>query len=86
MTSSVTKSFRAELSKLDPATRRNAVRAYRLWAKDPRHPSLHFKKIGDYWSARVGLNHRALGRVKDDTLFWFWIGHHKVYDRLIRGL
>jgi len=86
MTSSVTKTFRAEFARLDPGTRSLAVRAYRLWLQDPRHPSLHFKKIGPYWSVRIGLSHRALAGAKGDTLYWFWIGHHKVYDRLIRGL
>lgn len=84
--SSVTKTFRAEFARLDPSTRRLATRAYRLWLKDPRHPSLHFKKIGPYWSVRIGLSHRALGGIKGETLYWFWIGHHKVYDRLTRGL
>jgi len=28
---------------------------------DPRHPALHFKRVGAFWSARVGLHHRALG-------------------------
>ena len=28
---------------------------------DPRHPSLHFKKVGTFWSARVGMHHRAIG-------------------------
>jgi hypothetical protein len=32
------------------------------------------------------LSHRALAGAKDGTLYWFWIGHHKVYDSLIKGL
>jgi hypothetical protein len=34
-------------------------RGYQLLLHDPRHPSLHFKRIGRLWSARVGLHHRA---------------------------
>jgi hypothetical protein len=33
---------------------------YALLKADPAHPSLHFKKIGSYWSVRVGLHYRAL--------------------------
>ena len=26
----------------------------------PSHASLHFKKVGDFWSVRFGLRYRAL--------------------------
>jgi len=44
---------------------------------------LHFKKVGRFWSARVGLHYRALAVEADDILVWFWIGSHSEYDRLI---
>ena len=48
------------------------------------HPSLHFKKIGVLWSARVGINYRAVA-VEDGTDFiWVWIGSHDEYERLIK--
>ena len=37
-----------------------ARKNYALLKVNPRHPSLQFKKLGKFWSARVGLNHRAL--------------------------
>ena len=37
-----------------------AAKNFRLLQRDPRHPSLQFKKVGNVWSARVGLAHRAL--------------------------
>jgi hypothetical protein len=37
-----------------------ADRCYELLKSNPTHRSLHFKKIGQYWSARVGLHYRAL--------------------------
>jgi len=37
-----------------------ADRGYQMLLKDPRHPSLHYKRIGKLWSAHVGLHHRAL--------------------------
>jgi hypothetical protein len=27
---------------------------------DSRHPSLHLKKVGRFWSVRVGLHYRAV--------------------------
>jgi hypothetical protein len=57
---------------------------FELLKHDPRHPSLHFKKVGNYWSARVGLRHRALAVEIDDGYLWFWIGSHTDYDKLIK--
>ena len=37
-----------------------ARKNFELLKENPRHPSLHFKKVGQFWSARVGLSHRAL--------------------------
>jgi len=69
--------------KLPADIQRLADRNYRLWLQDRLHPSVHFKKVGRFWSARVGLHYRALGVEADDTLIWFWIGSHSEYDRLI---
>jgi hypothetical protein len=52
--------------------------------ENPRHPSLQFKKIGRFWSVRVGLRYRALAVEADSDLVWFWIGSHADYDALIR--
>jgi hypothetical protein len=60
-----------------------ADKCFRLLQGDPRHPSLRLKKIGPFWSARVGLHYRALARDRDEGLVWFWIGHHSRYDQLI---
>jgi hypothetical protein len=54
---------------------------FELLKRDPRHPSLQFKKVGRYWSARVGLRYRAVD--VDGGSLWFWIGSHADYDRLI---
>lgn len=48
-----------------------------------RHPSLHFKVVGRFWSVRVGLHHRALAVEGGPDLIWFWIGSHADYDALI---
>ena len=51
--------------------------------KDPFHPSLHFKKVGRFWSVRVGLKYRALAVQDGDAIVWFWIGSHSEYEKLI---
>ncbi|HEV7922262.1 MAG TPA: hypothetical protein VGR02_15865 [Thermoanaerobaculia bacterium] len=50
---------------------------------DPRHPSLHFKKVGNYWSIRVGRRYRALATEVADGMLWGWIGSHADYDHII---
>lgn len=67
---------------LSPAVRAGARKAYRLWAGNPFHPSLHFKCIDsaeDIWSVRVTKSHRAVGVLSGDTVTWFWIGDHDAY-------
>jgi hypothetical protein len=48
-----------------------ADRSYDLLETDPAHRSLHFKKVGQFWSARVGLHYRALAVEADRDLVWF---------------
>jgi hypothetical protein len=49
----------------------------------PQHPSLHFKRVGKYWSVRIGSDFRALGIDSRKGILWFWIGTHEEYERLI---
>jgi hypothetical protein len=60
-----------------------ADRCYTLLRTNPRHPSLHFKKVGRYLSARVGLHYRALAVEHEQNAIWFWIGTHAEYDQII---
>ena len=61
-----------------------ADQAYARLKEDPRHPSLYFKKVGRFWSVRVGVQYRALAVEAAEGLIWFWIGTHADYDRLLR--
>ncbi|MGD0897779.1 MAG: hypothetical protein ABR915_08065 [Thermoguttaceae bacterium] len=63
--------------------RRLADKNFDLLKKDSSHPSLHFKKAGELWSARVGSSHRTLAVPDGDGFIWVWIGAHDEYDRLI---
>jgi hypothetical protein len=60
-----------------------ADKNFALLKADAHHPSLRFKKVGNMWSARVGLNYRALATEHDDSMLWFWIGSHADYDRMM---
>lgn len=60
-----------------------ADKNFELLEQNPRHPSLHFKKIGPFWSVRVGIGFRAVGLDKGDLILWVWIGPHVEYKRLI---
>ena len=60
-----------------------ADRSYALLRTDSTHPSLHFKKVGVFWSSRVGLHYRALALEAEQDLVWFWIGSHAEYDKLV---
>jgi hypothetical protein len=60
-----------------------ADQAYEHLKQDPYYPALRFKKVGRFWSARVGSNYRALAVEAPDGFVWFWIGTHAEYDRLI---
>lgn len=56
---------------------------YELLKADPYQPSLHFKKVGRYWSVRVGHRYRALATEVEDGMLWGWIGPHAEYDRIL---
>jgi hypothetical protein len=75
--------FWAAYEALPSSIRKLADANFALPKRDPRHPSLKFKKVGQYRSVRVGLRYRALAVEAEDGYLWFWIGSHADYDRLI---
>ncbi len=60
--------FGAHYRRLPGDVRRLADESYRLLRRDPKHPSLHFKRIGRFWSVRVGLNYRALAVEREHVM------------------
>jgi hypothetical protein len=78
------RAFWEAYDKLPEQVRALADKNYALLKTNPRHPSLQFKKIGRFWSVRVGLRYRALAVEADEDLAWFWIGSHADYDALIK--
>jgi hypothetical protein len=68
------------------SVRHQARRAYRAFLYNQHSPGLAFKKVDpelNLYSARVGINYRAVARVEDDVAIWFWIGSHSEYDKLL---
>jgi hypothetical protein len=62
---------------------RLADACYAMLRQNHRHPSLHVKKVGRFWSVRVGLHYRAVAVEQDSDMVWFWIGPHAQYDRIV---
>ncbi len=85
MTHRATAGFWRRFEELPEPAQRLAQKNHRLLEADPRHPSLHFKKLSGtsppLWSVRVGRDFRALAVEKEGEVFW--IGPHEEYDRLI---
>jgi hypothetical protein len=81
-----TRRFWALFQALPDEVQELAVQSYDLWRRDPRHPSLHFRRLrgtADRFTIRVGDHYRALGTLTADTIAWVWIGTHAEYDRLV---
>ena len=73
--------------RLPPDIQRRADRAYQLWQVNPFAKGLYFKRVDPnepIYSVRIGLGHRALGLLDGDTIFWYWIGDHDEYNRLLK--
>jgi hypothetical protein len=70
-----TTDFWRQYHALSQEVRARAVKQFSLLKANSQHPSLQFKKVGErhrqeIWSARVTLNHRALG---DQTVRWIFV-------------
>ena len=84
MKSATLPSFWTAYQTLDETLKNQAKKAYQLWISNPFHNSLRFKCINNkesIWSVRITLGYRAVGILKEDTVTWFWIGHHDEYER-----
>lgn len=84
MISRVRPSFWKAYANLDLRVREAARESYSLFAENPAHPSLRFKKLAGYdsiWSVRINQSYRALAERRGDTVIWFWIGSHNDFDK-----
>jgi hypothetical protein len=87
MKSRTTRKFRELYAALPRDVRQRADYAYKRWRDDPNHPGLNFECVDpqeSIYSARIGRAYRAVCFVEGDTAVWYWIGHHNIYDRLLK--
>ena len=73
-------------SKLPTNIQKLADKSFKLLQQNLNHPSLHLKKINNYWAVRIGIYYRALGIDTPDKIgiIWFWIGNHNDYNFQIK--
>lgn len=74
------KVFEKQLSGLPESVRHQFTKQKDLLNTNPRHPSLHFKKLKDMkdtYSIRIAGSYRALCIISSDTAIFFAIGHRK---------
>jgi hypothetical protein len=76
--------FWTSLARLPEPIQRVAHENFELLKKNPAHPSLHFKRTGNLWSAKVGINYRAVAVEDGADFISVWIGPHDEYQRLIK--
>ena len=89
MISRTTSKFWKLYKQLDSKTQAQSRSAYALFAKNPGHPSLKFKKVHanrPIYSARINLDFRVVGILEKNEIVWFWVGPHDIYDKLIARL
>lgn len=76
-------SFWETYEKLPVEVQELADKSFALLKVNPEHPSLHFKRVGSSWSARVGISYRVLAVEEGSIFYWYWIGNHGEYDKRI---
>lgn len=78
-----TRRFWRYFDDLPEVVQKTAKKNFDWLKKNPSHPSLHFKKVGKFWSVRAGIDHRALAVEDGADFIWVWIGTHDEYERMI---
>ncbi|HEY4232563.1 MAG TPA: hypothetical protein VGM76_04000 [Lacipirellulaceae bacterium] len=79
-----TPEFWGHYRQLPAEIRQLADKNFAILRQNLHHPSLRLKRLGIYWSARVGLRYRVLAKDRSEGLVWFWIGRHGEYEQLIQ--
>ncbi len=88
MKSKRTRAFTKMFDKLPTYIQENARKQYKIFMKNPAHPSLRTKPIGATKSQKfkifevtVGMGYRATYFIDGDIYVWFWIGTHNSFDK-----
>ena len=86
MNSATNDRFWRHYSALPADVKEQAREAYAMFASDPYHLSLHFKRVHStrpVFLVRIGMHYRAVGNLDGSEVTWFWIGSHADYDKLV---
>lgn len=89
MNSYLTEDFLECFRQLPQEIKEKARKNYRFWKQNPNHPSLQFKRVHTrepIYAVRVGIGWRVLGLREDGGMYWFWIGPHDEYEKLLDQL
>lgn len=80
----ITDSFRNDFDTLTDIEQKQARKALRLLAEDPRYPSLQIHKVRGtmFWEAYVNMDIRLIFEHDRDTLVLHAIGHHDILRKL----
>ena len=79
-----TDEFWEGFSNLPQIVQERAKKQFELLKENPSHPSLHFKKVGKFWSVRISDFYRALAVKDGEDYIWVWIGTHDDYEKIIK--
>lgn len=74
------KRFQKQVKQLPKSVGEQVQKQLELLRDNPRHPSLHFKKLAgksDTYSIRVAKSYRALFILTDEACIFFAVGHRK---------
>ena len=88
MKSHTTPDFWDLFDELPENIQHRAHKAYRLWRTNPLMGGLRFKRVSSnepIYSVRIGRDYRALGLLEGETMYWFFIGKHDDYDRILKN-
>lgn len=71
--------------RLPEFVQKEARHNFALLLENARYPDLQFKKVGKFWSVRIGQDYRALAVPIVSGYRWVWIGEHDDYVRIINS-
>lgn len=85
MISQTRPAFWRAYERLSPLIKERARETFRVFERNPDHPSLRFKKLrahDDVWSVRINEQYRAVGVRRGETIERIWIGTHNEFENL----
>lgn len=89
MTSRTTARSRKAFALLPGQIQEQSRQSYRLFRQNPHHSSPRYRQVHPslpIYSARVGIQYRAVARHEGEEIIWFWIDPHAEYDAIIGQL